>query len=129
MWLEGAPLVLFLNTVLSLACSLCILIGLWPFQGLFHAWFYKNYQLYTWTTHTMMAWFDVGCIGLFTTNLYALMHFDTATTSMEAYHLVYTTNAVMHLLWGTHNLHLYLRAKTVDHGTMLEWRRPIVIFL
>ncbi len=42
--LRGAPLVLYLDTVLSIGCSTCILIGiligLWPFKGLFHAWFY-----------------------------------------------------------------------------------------
>ena len=39
----------------------------------------------------MMAWFDVGCIGLFTANIFALRNF-TADTSIEAYELVYTTN-------------------------------------
>ena len=83
---SGAQLVLFLDAILSLGCS----FGLWPFKGLFHAWLYKSSQ-YTWQHHTMMAWFDVGCIGLFTANIFALRNF-TADTSIEAYELVYTTN-------------------------------------
>merc|ERR1712070_187901 len=82
-----AQQVFFLNTVLSLGCSLCILIGLWPFRGLFHAWFYKNYK-YDWPVHTMMGWFDVGCWGLFATNVQALTTF-VATTGQEAYNLIF----------------------------------------
>eukprot|EP00751_Fragilariopsis_kerguelensis_P023338 CAMPEP_0170892358 /NCGR_PEP_ID=MMETSP0734-20130129/41603_1 /TAXON_ID=186038 /ORGANISM="Fragilariopsis kerguelensis, Strain L26-C5" /LENGTH=140 /DNA_ID=CAMNT_0011282297 /DNA_START=49 /DNA_END=467 /DNA_ORIENTATION=- len=76
----------------------------------------------------MMAWFDVGCIGLFCTNVYAFNHF-TESTSSEAYELVYLTNAVMHFLWGVHNLHLYITGIFHDVGTVFEWRRPYVIFL
>ena len=125
--LSGASLVLFLDAVLSSGCSLCIFIGLWPFRGLFHAWFYKHVP-YTWTTHTMMGWFDVGCIGLLTTNTYAFLHFKEST-GQEAFNLVYTTNAVMHFLWGVHNLHLYITAITHDKGTANEWRRPYIILL
>ena len=52
-----------------------------------------------------MAWFDVGCIGLFTLNIFALIKF-TKDTSVEAYEVVYIVNFVMHLLWGAHNAHL-----------------------
>ena len=97
-------LILFLNTVLAASCSLCIFIGTWPFQGLMHAWFFKNWQEYSWTTHVMMTWFDVGCIGLFFLNLQAFLTFDQATTSQEAYAVVFNTNTIMHFLWGIHNL-------------------------
>ena len=39
----GPHLIFFANCILALGCSLCILIGLWPFKGLFHAWFFKRY--------------------------------------------------------------------------------------
>ena len=125
--LSGASLVLFLDAVLSFGCSACIFIGLWPFKGLFHSWFYTRVP-YNWSTHTMMGWFDVGCIGLLCTNVYAFRKFS-ASTSPEAYEMVYTTNALMHFLWGAHNLHLYLVAVFSDKGTGMEWRRPYVILL
>ena len=119
--LHGAQLVIFLNTALSATCSICTFLGLWPFGGIFHSWFYKSAP-YTWTTHTMMAWFHVGCLGLFTTNVFALRNF-TDETSSEAYELVFTTNALMHFLWGMHNLHLYYVAVTQDKG------RVVAIFM
>jgi len=126
--LSGYSLVYFFNTVLSLGCSLCILIGLWPFRGLFHAWFYVRYP-FSWNVHTMMAWFDVGCWGLFATNLQSLLTF-TSSTSPEALKTVCVTNALMHFLWGAHNLHLGVRGlRGVDAGTVDEWRRPSVILL
>ena len=105
--LSGESRVFFLNAVLSLGCSLCIFIGLWPFKGLFHAWFYK-YVPYYWHTHCMMGWFDVGCIGLFSVNVFAYRDFNDSTTK-EAIDLVYVLNAVMHGLWGAHNLNQYYR--------------------
>lgn len=120
--------ILFLNTVLAFSCSSCILIGLWPFQGLFHSWFWKK-STYTWVTHIEMAWFDVGCIGLFVTNLQALATFDEDTGS-EAYRLVFVTNAVMHGLWGAHNFHQFFRKMTgKDDNTTNELRRPYPLML
>ena len=111
--LTGAQLVIFLNAALSAMCSLCTFLGLWPFGGLFHSWFFKSAPAYTWTTHTYTAWFHVGCLGLLTTNVFALRHF-TRETSAEAFELVFATNALMHFLWGVHNLHLYYVAVTQD---------------
>ena len=75
---SGAQLVLFLNAILATACSVVYaLIGLWPFKGLFFAWLYKEPKIYTFQHHTMMAWFDVGCIGLFTLNIFALLKFTS----------------------------------------------------
>lgn len=123
-----AKYVLFLNTILSACCSICILIGLWPFQGLLHQWFWKQ-SFYTWTTHVQMGWFDVGCIGLFVTNLQALILFDRQT-STEAYYMVFVTNAVMHGLWGIHNLHQFVRKfRKQGQGTMLELRRPYPLLM
>jgi len=123
--LSGAQLVLFLDAILSFGCSDCAFIGLWPFKGLFHAWMYKKHAPYNWQTHTMMAWFDVGCIGLLTTNIFAYLKF-TESTSVEAFELVYTTNFIMHLLWGVHNLHLFL-CNFYQKGSKEEWRRSYVI--
>lgn len=120
---SGPHLVIFINMILALACSLCILIGLYPFKGLFHAWLYKNYTRYDWSAHTMMGWFEVGCIGLFCMNLQALLFF-TETTGQEAYRLVYITNAVMHFLWGAHNLHHFIRHVRKVDMPRDEWRRP-----
>ena len=112
--LSGAHLVIFLNAALSAMCSLCTFLGLWTFGGLFHSWFFKSSApAYTWTTHTYTAWFHVGCLGLLTTNVFALRHF-TRETSPEAFELVFATNALMHFLWGVHNLHLYYVAVTSD---------------
>ena len=71
----------------------------------------------------MMTWFDVGCWGLFSMNLFAFLKFS-ARTSPEAYELVYTVNAVMHFLWGIHNLHMAMRYfNKTDEGTESELRR------
>jgi len=114
--------VLFLNTYLAFSCSGCILIGLWPFRGLFHSWMFSN-SVYTWTTHVQMGWFDVGCIGLFVTNLQALTTF-TDNTGAEAYRSVFVTNAIMHALWGVHNLQMAVRKfRDTDKGTVNELRR------
>lgn len=75
-----------------------------------------------------MAWFEVGCIGLLTTNTLAYRTF-TDTTSREAHDLVFTTNMIMHLLWGLHNQHLFFNAVFYDKGTENEWRRSIPIIL
>ena len=125
---SDADYILFLNTIMASSCSGCILIGLWPFQGLFHSWMFKN-SWYTWTTHVEMGWFDVGCIGLFVTNLQALITFDEGTGE-EAYQMVWVTNAVMHGLWGLHNLHQFIR-KLRKHGdgTVNELRRPYPLML
>ena len=50
-----------------------------------------------------MSWFDVGCWGLFATNLHAPLHFDESTGA-NVYRLVCITNAIMHFMWGAHNL-------------------------
>ena len=146
--LSGAELVHFLNAVLASGCSLSIFLGLWPFKGLFHAWFYKRVP-YNWAVvrqiehsvkcicvictntrlrllqHTMMAWFEVGCIGLLTANVLAYRTF-TDETSKEAHDLVYTVNLVMHFLWGLHNLHLSIKGFFYDKGADNEFRRPQV---
>eukprot|EP00978_Attheya_sp_CCMP212_P002535 scaffold5152_cov60-Attheya_sp.AAC.1 len=73
----------------------------------------------------MMGWFDVGCWGLFATNLQALLYFDESSTGVEAYRLVCTTNAIMHFMWGAHNLHqFYIAYNEIGAGTEDEWRRP-----
>jgi len=93
------------------------------------SWFFTRFK-YTWTTHIMMTWFDVGCIGLFTVNTYAFVKFDVARTGTEAYELVYLTNAVMQGLWGAHNLHQWIIImRGADKGTEAEWRRPYPMFL
>merc|ERR1712232_249329 len=92
--LSGPALVVALNAALASGCSTCILIATWPFQGLMMSWFFTRYR-YTWTTHIMMTWFDVGCIGLLTANIFALCKFNPETTSPEAYDLIYLTNAMM----------------------------------
>ena len=112
--LSGERLVISLNAALSAMCCLCTFLGLWPFGGLFHSWFYRSAAPpYTWTTHTYTAWFHVGCLGLLTTNVFALRRF-TPDTSPEAFELVFATNALMHFVWGVHNLHLYYVAVTQD---------------
>ena len=58
-----------------------------------------GYTIYMATSYNEMAWFDVGCIGLFTANIFALRNF-TADTSIEAYELVYTTNLVIKKMNG-----------------------------
>jgi hypothetical protein len=127
--LSGPQLVVFLNALLSLGCSTCILIATWPFQGLMMSWFFTNHK-YTWTTHIMMTWFDVGCIGLLTTNVFAFLRFDPDSTSPEAYELVYLTNCVMQGLWGAHNLHQWIIIlRGADKGTDAQWRRPYPMFL
>ena len=75
--------------------------------------------------HTMMAWFEVGCIGLLTANVLAYRTF-TDETSKEAHDLVYTVNLVMHFLWGLHNLHLSIKGFFYDKGAENEFRRPQV---
>merc|ERR1712232_883083 len=73
--LVGMPpeqLSVLFNAILSFGCSTCILIATWPFRGLMMSWFFTRHR-YTWPTHIMMTWFDVGCIGLFTTNVYAFL--------------------------------------------------------
>merc|ERR1719245_2071266 len=99
--LSDEALAVLFNTILSFGCSACIFTAAWPFQGLMLSWLFTSHR-YTWTTHIMMTWFDVGCIGLLTTNTFALLMFDPVKTSTEAYQLVYLTNAVMHFLWGAH---------------------------
>ena len=56
-----------------------------------------------------------------------LIYLPYATyTSIEAYELVYTTNLVTHLLWGVHNLHLFLHKGNNKED---EWRRSHCILL
>ena len=76
----------------------------------------------------MIAWFDVGCIGLLTANVLALRTF-TDETSKEAHDLVYSVNLVMHFLWGLHNFHLFVKGYFYDKGTENEFRRLQVIGL
>jgi len=127
--LSGPALVVLFNGILSFGCSTCILLATWPFQGLMMSWFFTRHK-YTWTSHIMMTWFDVGCIGLLTTNIFAFLRFDPARTSPEAYELVYITNCVMQGLWGAHNLHQWIIImRGADKGTDAEWRRPYPMFL
>ena len=112
-----------LNAVTSIGCSACIFLGLRPpFEGMFHSWFYKSVPCNR-STHTMVCWFDVGCIGLLCTNVYAFRNF-TALTSPEAYDLVYTIDALMHFLWGTHDLHLCIVAVFSDKGAAISYGVP-----
>merc|ERR1719295_440769 len=114
--------ILFLNTTLSFACVGVISISLWPFQGVFHQWLFKRSK-YTWNTHVMMGWFEVGCIGLFTANLHALLTYDEQTGT-EAYDTVFLINIAMHGLWGIHNFHQIIRKiSNQDKGTSNELRR------
>ena len=127
MGFSNVQYILFLDTFLS-SSSISILFGLWPFQGLFHSWMFKN-SSYTWTTHVEMGWFNIGCLGLFVTNLQALLTFDD-TTGHASYRLVFVTNALTHGLWGLHNLHQFvLHVQTEGQGTVNELRRPYPLML
>lgn len=127
MGFSNAQWILFLDTILS-SSSITILFGLWPFQGLFHSWMFKN-SSYTWTTHVEMGWFNIGCLGLFITNLQAFLTFNEST-GFESYRLVFVTNAVTHGLWGLHNLHQFvLHLRRHAKGTVNELRRPYPLML
>jgi len=130
MALTGPTLVLLFNTYMAFGCTSCITLATWPFQGLMMQWFYIRHK-YTWTTHTMMTWFLVGCIGLFAINLFALMKFDPDTTSLEGYEAIYLINGLMHFLWGLHQFHLWvIFVRGTDKGEDSERRRgfPILGF-
>ena len=97
---------------------------------------------------------SVGCWGLFATNLQSLLTFG-GSTSPEALRLVCVTNALMHFLWGAHNLHIgllphyistkeksWIRARATaqpyqdpnempraDKRNLDQWRRPAPILL
>eukprot|EP00542_Grammatophora_oceanica_P017024 CAMPEP_0194042940 /NCGR_PEP_ID=MMETSP0009_2-20130614/14657_1 /TAXON_ID=210454 /ORGANISM="Grammatophora oceanica, Strain CCMP 410" /LENGTH=199 /DNA_ID=CAMNT_0038686981 /DNA_START=72 /DNA_END=671 /DNA_ORIENTATION=- len=125
---SGKTLVLFLNTILALACSVCCTLALWwPFQGLAEQWIWANPPPYTWYTHIHMAWFWVGCVGLCFLNGNALFLFEESTTSDEAYTVIFNTNTVMHGLWGLFNSHFAYRNAFTKHdkGTSAEWRNGI----
>lgn len=72
-----------------------------------------------------MFWFDVGCIGLFTLNLRCWTTFSKST-SEEAFEANFLVNAVMHGLWGIHNLHQIYRLyiSRSDNNTVNQLRRP-----
>merc|ERR1740121_2029265 len=94
------------------------------------SWFFTRHK-YTWTTHIMMTWFDVGCIGLLTTNLYALLVYpDIENLDWRVWRGNFLTNMVMQGLWGAHNLHQWIIImRGADKGTDAEWRRPYPMFL
>ena len=118
-----ASYVLFLNTILASCCSLFSGFGIWLFRGLFHHWIFKESH-YLWTTHWLYAVFNVGCIGLFVTNLLAFATWNESTGE-EAYRTVFITNAVMHGIWGCHNLHQTIRKlRKQDEETLNVMRRP-----
>lgn len=121
----------FLNAVMSLVCTLCASMGLWPLRGLMHAWLFKRHP-YTWTTHVMYGWFAVGVLGVFVTNTFAFFNvIKTETTRAdEAYRMVLFMNAVMYGAWGAHNLQIALRILGgTDRGNLDEWRRPVVMLM
>merc|ERR1719210_2560076 len=109
--LSGEFMVVVFNLILSFGCSTCILIGTWPFGGMMASWFWTKYR-YTWTTHVMLTWFDVGCIGLFTTNLYTLLSYPSISRELSASGVQgglpfaiwqgnFAVNMIMQGLWGT----------------------------
>lgn len=128
------------NLILSFGCSACILIGTWPFGGMMCSWFWTKHR-YSWPTHVMMTWFDVGCIGLFVTNLYTLMVYPEVSRQLttagshvglpwSVWQGNFMVNCVMQGLWGLHNLHQWLIImRGEDQGTETEWRRPYPMFL
>ena len=124
MGLTNSEYILFLNTILASSCSLFVIFGLWPFQGLFPSWIFKKFP-YTWTTHVQMGWFDAGCIACFVANIQALFTFDETTTGIEGYRVVFVMNAVIHGIWGVHNLHQAVRKfRNQGKDTVNELRRP-----
>jgi len=138
--LAGESLIVVFNLILSLGCSVCILIGTWPFGGMMAQWFWTKHK-YSWPSHIMLTWFDVGCIGLFTTNLYCLLAYPAASREMAAAGLPgglpfaiwkgnFIVNCVMQGLWGMHNFHQWIIImRGADKGTDTEWRRPYPMFL
>jgi len=138
--LAGESLVVLFNLILSLGCSVCILIGTWPFRGMMASWFWTKHR-YTWPSHIMLTWFDVGCIGLFTTNLYCLLTYPSTSRAMAAAGMSgglpfeiwkgnFIVNCVMQGLWGMHNFHQWIIImRGADKGTDTEWRRPYPMFL
>ena len=48
----------------------------------------------------------------------ALLYFQEDTTGDEAYRLVRTTNAIMHFMWGAHNLHQFYIAVSKVCGVL-----------
>jgi len=136
---EGESLSVFFSTILSFGCTSCILLATWPFKGLFGAWSFKRAR-YTWNNHICMTWFLVGCIGLFTTNLYALLVYPDIQMVLENADLqklvwplwkgVFMVNMVMQGLWGLHNVHqLTIQLRGANAGTDAEFRRPYGMFL
>mmetsp|Transcript_93340 Transcript_93340/g.247807 ORF Transcript_93340/g.247807 Transcript_93340/m.247807 type:complete len:203 (-) Transcript_93340:127-735(-) len=117
------------NLILSFGCSASILMATWPFQRLTTSWLFTNYK-YTWTTHVMMTWFDVGCIGLFTANLYCLLVYpDIPQLDFRVWKGNFLVNCVMYGLWGAHNSHQWsIIMVGTDKGTEGEWRRPYPMF-
>jgi len=141
--LQGETLSVLFSTILSFGCTSCITLATWPFQGLFGAWSFKRAR-YTWNNHICMTWFLVGCIGLFTTNLYALLVYPDIVDGMKAglaaeksdalawrmWKGVFVVNMVMQGLWGLHNVHqLTIQLREANKGTDAEFRRPYGMFL
>jgi len=118
------------NLVLSFGCCFAILLATWPFKGLTPQWNFKRLR-YTWTTHIMMTWFWVGCVGLFVNNLYALLVYPSIKDlDQRVWEGTFMVNFVMHLLWGLHNLHQWvIIMRGADKGTEGEWRRPYPMFV
>jgi len=138
--LAGESLCVVFNLILSFGCSACILIGTWPFGGLMASWFWTKHR-YTWPSHIMLTWFDVGCWGLFVTNLYTLLIFPSTSLELSQAGVAgglpysiwqgnFAVNCIMQGLWGLHNLHQWIIImRGADKGTDTEWRRPYPMFL
>jgi len=129
-----------LNLLLSLVCSVSMFFATWPFGGMTCSWFWKRHQ-YSWNTHVMMTWANIGCLGLFLTNLYAVLVYPDLSRELSVAGVAgglpftiwrgnYSVNSVMQLLWGLHNLQQWIMImRGADRGTEFEWRRPLPIFL
>merc|ERR1712238_559699 len=123
-WTDPKVVAVGLNAFLAFGCTDCILLATWPFNGLMNQWFFPRHR-YTWPTHIMMLWFEIGCIGLFVTNLYAFLVYKTLDPlPREIWDGNWWVNFVMHLLWGFSNGHQFiLIMRGVDKGTEGEYRR------